>query len=72
MGGGGLMTIFFECDKRFNWRWGICKRRDVMTRVWWLWFAVGFLHIPFEQFAAMPEDWYDGSGKRVIVGRRAE
>jgi hypothetical protein len=43
------------------------KDRNVMTRVWWLWFAVGFLHIPFEQFAAREQIWYDGDGARVSL-----
>ena len=40
------MTILIEVGGPVQWRPGLFKSR-LMYRVWWLWFAVGILRVPF-------------------------
>lgn len=44
------MTLIFEFGPPFQAKPGIFRSR-IMTRVWWLWFAVGKLNIPLHEFA---------------------
>lgn len=53
---GGGMTVVFECDRRVQWNPGVFRSRS-MYRAWWLWFAVSWLRIPFEEFAATEFEW---------------
>ena len=56
------MTIVFEMDGDANWKPGIYRSRS-MTRVWWLWFAVSWLHIPFLELVTKEFDWLSGGVK---------
>ncbi len=44
------MTLIIEADRGFNAKPGLFRSR-IMTRVWWLWFAVALLHIPLDEYA---------------------
>lgn len=50
------MSIVFEIDRIFNRRPGFFKSR-LMYRVWWLWFAVAWVRIPFPEFCATEKEW---------------
>lgn len=50
------MTVIFEVSGPFQRRPGVFAGR-VMYRVWWGWFAIGLLRIPFNEFAATSYDW---------------
>lgn len=42
-----------------QWRPGIFRSR-VVTRVWWLWFAVARVHVSPKEYAATSWDWRAG------------
>lgn len=47
------MTIFLEADNRLNWLPGyfsapLAGKR--FRRVWWLWFAVGWVAMPLDEY----------------------
>ena len=51
------MTIIFEVSNPFQKRPGKFKSR-LMYRYWWLWFAVAFLRVPFEEFVVVEKEWF--------------
>lgn len=47
----------------FHWKPGRFRSR-VVTRVWWLWFAVGVLHVSHLEYARTSYDWIGERGRR--------
>ncbi len=58
------MTIVIEIDNKYgvNWKPGKFQSR-IMTRVWWLWFAIAVLHIPLHEFGEQSFQWIGDKGK---------
>lgn len=50
------MTIFIEISRPVQLRPGRYASR-VMYRCWWLWFAIGVLRVPFNEFSATAYAW---------------
>jgi len=50
------MTLVFEISRPFQLTPGKFKSR-LMYRYWWLWFAVGFLRVPFKEFCETEQAW---------------
>jgi hypothetical protein len=57
------MTLVFECDGQVNWKPGLHRGRG-MVRLWWLWFAISWLRVPFPQLVVEPHDWVLDDGTR--------
>lgn len=49
------MVLIFEVTRPLH-RPGHYRGR-VMARAWWLWFAVGYLRVPFHEFAQHAYTW---------------
>lgn len=52
------MTIIIEIDGPFQHRPGKFESR-IMTRYWWLWFAITFLKIPLWEYSSDDYEWRD-------------
>lgn len=50
------MTVFIEVSFPFQ-AVPTKFRSRTMTRYVWLWFAVGWLHVPFQEFVTNPYTW---------------
>lgn len=50
------MVIVFECDRQGNLRPGM-HRSEIMTRIWWLWFAITWLHVSLPEFTMTAYGW---------------
>ncbi len=50
------MTVIIEVSRPWQWRPGRHRGRQ-MTRLWWGWWAVGWLHLPFHEFVTTAYDW---------------
>jgi hypothetical protein len=50
------MTVIFEIDNPCLWEFGKYES-DLITRYWFLWFAVSFLRVPFRKFCETPKVW---------------
>jgi hypothetical protein len=50
------VTVIFECSRPVMWKPGY-RRGPAMYRAWWLFFAVGWLRIPFDEFTTTAYDW---------------
>lgn len=50
------MTIIFEVSKPFQPKPGYFESR-LIYRVWWLWFAIGVLRVPFKEYSETPKVW---------------
>jgi hypothetical protein len=50
------MTLIIEISNPFQARPGI-HRGPAATRLWWGWFAVSWLHVPYKQFVTTAYDW---------------
>ena len=62
-----MPTIIIEVDNDYgpNWKPGKFKSR-IMTRVWWLWFAISILHISLHEFGEDSYQWIGDGGKRQL------
>ncbi len=50
------MTLFLEASRPVLWRpWSYSS--TVMVRFGWLWFAAGWLRVPFDAFTGTEYDW---------------
>lgn len=52
------MTLIIEISRPFQARPGYFVSR-VIYRVWWLWFAIAVLRVPFRDFAETNYHWGD-------------
>lgn len=50
------MTLFLEIDGPFQFK-PFVFYSDVMVRIGWLYFAVGYLRVPFKKFATTSYFW---------------
>lgn len=50
------MTLFIEVARPLQWKPGHFNSR-VMRRAWWLYFAIGWLHLPFHEYGRQSYDW---------------
>jgi hypothetical protein len=50
------VTVFIEIDRDFQAKPGRF-RSDLMTRVWWLWFAVAWSRASLPEFLARTGPW---------------
>lgn len=50
------MVLVLECDRRVNWIPGV-HRSATMVRIWWLFFAVAWVRVPFETFVQTAYRW---------------
>jgi hypothetical protein len=51
------MTIFFEASGPVQWK-PFHFASETMVRVGWLFFAIGWLRVPFRKFSETSYDWY--------------
>ena len=50
------MTFFLEISRPAAWRLGI-HSNEIIFRVWFAWFAFGWLRVPFREFSETVYTW---------------
>lgn len=50
------MTLLLECSRPWCWRPGYFRSR-IMTRVWWGYVAIAWLHVSLEEYTTTAYEW---------------
>ena len=53
------MTIIIEVSRPWQWRPGRFRSR-LMTRVWWGFVAIAWLHVSYPEYVAADKEWRPG------------
>jgi hypothetical protein len=58
------MVLILELSRHIEWRPWFFESR-LMYRIGWLWFAIAWLRVPYEEYALTPTDFILLDGRRI-------